>query len=243
MRKLTHLFIGALCFMGVTQPVWAVQQELPLARVAASAGLTYSWLSAERAVSLMRPGIVIVIRPGQSLYEVNDRVESSATAPRYANNDIYVSASFAEHITQLARQAQLRSQDIQNLERAYGAAAAPTAPAVSGSISLDVHPLQGSEAVIVTGHAPPTAPVMITLLATLSSDLPTVVVSRHNISADPDGKFQAIIPIAADFLRGSYLKVLATSVPSVVSASAQVLVGPPSPGLKVPADPPMGSIW
>jgi hypothetical protein len=243
MRKFSWLLVSALCFAGMTQPVWAAQQELPLARVAAAAGLTYSWLSAERAVSLTRPGIVIVIRPGESLYEVNDRVDSTATAPRYAGNDIYVSASFAEHIRQLARQAQLRSQATANLQKALEAADTPTAPTVSGSITLDVHPLQGSEALLITGQAPPAAPVMITLLATLSSDIPVVVVSRHDIAPDPDGRFQAVVPIAPDFFRGSYLKVLATSVLSVEPASAQVLVGPPNAGLKIPADYQPGSIW
>lgn len=241
MRKFLRLFVCALWFAGATQPVWAAQQELPLARVAAEAGLTYNWLSAERAVALTGPGVAIVIRPGQGLYEINDRVESTATAPHYASNDIYVSASLAEHIVQFARQTQLRLRAA--LQSAYEAAAEPTTPAVSGSITIEVHPLAGSEALVITGQAPPTAPIMITLLATLSSDLPTIVVSRHDISADQSGKFQAIVPIAPDFLRGSYLKVLATSVPSVVSASAEVLVGPPAPGLKVPADPPMGSIW
>src|ERR1700719_3109267 len=112
MRNFQQWFVFALFLVGATSPIQAAQQEVPLARVAASSGLSYSWLAAERAVSLTGPGIVIVIRPGMNLYEVDDlgaidgRVESTASAPRYANNDIYVSTPFAQHISQLARQAQ-----------------------------------------------------------------------------------------------------------------------------------------
>jgi len=72
MRNFQQWFVFALFLAGATLPIRAAQQELPLARVAASSGLSYSWLAAERAVSLTGPGIVIVIRPGMNLYEVDD---------------------------------------------------------------------------------------------------------------------------------------------------------------------------
>ena len=80
---------------------------VPLAQVAHDANLTYTWLVGTRAVQLNGPGIVLVVRPGDNLYEVNDRVEISADAPHYVSNDIYVSRALANHITHLARQAQL----------------------------------------------------------------------------------------------------------------------------------------
>jgi len=250
MRNFQYLLVCALFLTGAASPARAAQPDLPLARVAASSGLTYGWLAAERAVSLTGPGIVIVIRPGMNLYEVDDlgasdgRVESTASTPRYANNDIYVSASFAEHITQLARQAQLRMQSAARPQNAYRVAAVPAAPTVSGAIVLNVHQLAGAEALVVSGQAPPTAPVMITLLATLSSDVPVVVVGRHNVDTDANGNFQAVVPIGPDYVRNSYLKVLATSVPSVASASAQVLLGPINPGNDVaPFEQQPGSIW
>jgi hypothetical protein len=112
-----------------------------------------------------------------------------------------------------------------------------------GTIVLNVEPLEGAEALLVTGQAPPSATVMITLLATLSSDIPNVVLSRHNLTAEPDGKFQAIVPIAPDYMRDSFIHVLATSSPGVISASAQLLVQVPNKGLKVPWETFAGGIW
>lgn len=217
--------------------------RVPLAQVAHNAHLSYTWLVGTRAIQLNGPGIVLVIRPGDSLYEVNDRVEISADAPRYADNDIYVSTALANHIMHLARQAQLSIE-------------APTAQAASvalngdsavagprGTIVLNVEPLKGAEALIISGQAPPSAPVMITLLATLSSELPNIVLSRHNLEAGPDGRFQAIVPIASDYVRDSFIHVLATSSPGVISASAQLLVHPPNDGVKIPIDAFPGGIW
>jgi len=117
------------------------------------------------------------------------------------------------------------------------------APQVSGAISLEVHPLEGSEAVVVTGFAPVAAPVTITLLATLSSDIPTVVVSRHDAHPDASGRFQTIIPIAPNFLRGSIMDVLATSFSGVTPATAQFIVGPPNGKTSVSAEYMPGGIW
>ena len=190
--------------------------------------LEYAWLAATRAVQLSGPGIVLVVRPGDNLYEVDDRVEVTAVTPRYISNDIYVSqeACHTHHPTSTAsartrllrrkheQRAEVNAEQQQSLARRNCAAR-------SSSTSLQ---LKGAEAVLVTGDAPPTAPVRITLLATLSSDLPNVLLSRHDLTAGPDGKFQAIVPIAPDYMRDSFIHVLATSSPGVTSASAQLLV-------------------
>jgi hypothetical protein len=215
---------------------------IPLARVAHDANLTYKWLGAIRAVQLNGPGIVLVVRPGDNLYEVNDRVEISADAPRYVSNDIYVSQALANHITHLARQAQLSVEApiAQIVSAAYGGNAADEP---RGTIVLNVEPLKGAEALIVSGQAPPSAPVMITLLATISSELPNIVLSRHNLETGPDGRFHAIVPIAPNYVRNSFIHVLATSSPGVISASAQLLVHPPNEGVNVPVDSFPGGIW
>ena len=106
----------------------------------------------------------------------------------------------------------------------------------TGAISIDVHPVPGSEAVLVTGHAPSSAPVTITLLATISSDLPTVVVSRHETQPDANGNFQATISIAPNYVRDTYLRVLATSAAGSTPASAQITVGAPNAGQTVPLE-------
>lgn len=218
---------------------------IPLARVAQSAHLQYEWLAATRAVQLSGPGIVLVVRPGDDLYEVNDRVEVTADTPHYSSNDIYVSRALANHITRLARQAQLLvdAQAAQLVGESASARTEGYGGPTHGSIVLNVAPLEGAEALLVTGQAPPLAPIMITLLATLSSDVPNVVLSRHNLTAEADGKFQAIVPIAPDFVRDSFIHVLATSSPGVISASAQLLVHEPNAGIKVPAEAQPGGIW
>jgi Copper amine oxidase N-terminal domain len=245
MRPYRQVALLMLCTLVSTVYAGAASdQGVPLATVAREAHLEYSWLSATRAVQLSGPGIVLVVRPGDNLYEVDDRVEVTAVTPRYISNDIYVSQKLATHIIQLARQAQ-QLVGAQEARVAAEVNAEQQQPSVElrGTIVLNVIQLKGAEALLVTGDAPPSAPVMITLLATLSSDLPNVLLSRHDLTAGPDGKFQAIVPIAPDYMRDSFIHVLATSVPGVTSASAQLLVHAPNPGANVPVDYFPGGIW
>lgn len=246
MRPFRQVGLFVLCTLLSTQCVGAATgQEVPLARVAQTAHLQYEWLSTMRAVQLSGPGIVLVIRPGDNLYDINERVEVTAEAPRFASNDIYVSRALADHITHLAWQAQ--QQVSAQLKQAVIEAQVDREESIvgemHGTIVLNVEPLQGAEAVLVTGQAPPSAPVRLTLLATLSSELPDVLLSRHDTESGPDGKFQAIVPIAPDFMRESYIHVLATSVPGVISARAQLLVREPNAGVNVPVEAMPGGIW
>ncbi len=246
MRPYYQVVLFALCLQVTTVSVVADSaQSVPLATVARAAHLQYTWLSASRAVQLSGPGIVLVIRPGDNLYEVDDRVEVTAVTPRYISNDIYVSRKLANHINQLAWQAQ-RLASIQEAQAASVVNAMlqqVNAPELHGTIVLNVTQLQGAEALLVTGTAPPSAPVRITLLATLSSEIPNVLLSRHDLTAGPDGKFQAIVPISPDYLRDSFIHVLATSSPGVISASSQLLIHSANAGITVPVDAYPGGIW
>ena len=246
MRPFQQVVLLALCLQVTTVSVVAGSaQSVPLATVARAAHLQYTWLSASRAVQLSGPGIVLVIRPGDNLYEVDDRVEVTAVTPRYISNDIYVSSKLANHINQLAWQAQ-RLASIQEAQAASVTNAMlqqVNAPELHGAIVLNVTQLQGAEALLVTGNAPPSAPVRITLLATLSSDVPNILLSRHDLTAGPDGKFQAIVPIAPDYMRDSFIHVLATSLPGVISASSQLLIHPANAGITVPVEAFPGGIW
>jgi hypothetical protein len=250
MRPFRQVVFIAFCSLLVTQSVRAsAEAGIPLASVARSANLQYDWLTATRAVQLSGPGIVLVIRPGDYLYDVNDRVEVASVAPYYASNDIYVTPALAKHITSLARQAQW-AESAQEARFAKAAAievnqerTEAIVGTMEGSIVISATQLKGAEAVLITGQAPPLAPVLITLLATLSSELPNVLLSRHQTTAGPDGKFQAILPIAPDYWRDTFIHVLATSSPGVTPASAQLLVQEPNAGVKVPADAFPGGIW
>jgi hypothetical protein len=247
MRPYRQVVLPVLCLLLSAQgAAAAAEREVPLATVARDAHLEYTWLAATRAVQLSGPGIVLVVRPGDNVYEVDDRVEVTTVAPRYISNDIYVSQALATHITQLARQAQdLAAEQEAEALRLVNAdqQQQPGVPELRGTIVLNATPLQGAEAVLVTGYAPPTAPVRVTLLATLSSELPNVLLSRHDLTAGPDGKFQAIIPISPDYMRDTFIRVLATSSPGVTSASAQLLVMAPNTGTNVPSDAFPGGIW
>ena len=244
MRRFLHLVLLACLAIPAIPGAAAQSKEVPLSSVARSAHLSYAWLGGARAVQLSGPGIVLVLRPGDNLYEVNDRVESTATAPRYAaNNDLYVSSALAAHITALARYAQQRLANAQQSQRSVVQQSAASMAELRGAISLNVEQLKGAEAVLITGEAPPSAPVLITLLGLLSSELPNVLLSRHDLQAGPDGKFQAIVPIGPDYVRDSYLRVLATSGPGVTSASAQILIHPANAGLTVPYEQQPGGIW
>ncbi|TAM76110.1 hypothetical protein EPN44_06675 [bacterium] len=241
MRKLVWPVGIAVALLVMPFAASSAQGDLPLARVAHQSGMSYAWLGVERAVSLTRKGLVIVVRPGANEYEVNDRVEVAAQAPRYAAGDLYVSPVLAKRIETLARSAAKFAASAPRVREA-GAAMPRTGP-LSGQLAIEAQPLAGREAIVVNGQAPQGAPVTITLFGTLSSDLPTVVLSRHDVQADVNGRFQAVIPIASDYVRGSILHVVATSAPGVSPASAQLIVGPPNPQVSVPAEQASHEVW
>jgi hypothetical protein len=172
-----------------------------------------------------------VIRPGVTEYEVNDRVEFTDAAPAYVNGDLLVSRSLSARLARLALLAEAKDES--------SVALRSTAEQITagGTITIDVRPQTGSEALNVSGRAPSGAPVTLTLLATISPDLPTIVVSRHDVQADANGQFAAVISIASDYLRGSLLRVVATSA-GATPASATVTVGAPNAGATVPFDKP-----
>ncbi len=247
MRPYRQVVLLLFCWLLSAQCAVAAstEQGVPLASVARAAHLEYAWLAATRAVQLSGLGIVLIIRPGDNLYEVDDRVETTAVTPRYISNDIYISQKLATHIIQLARQAQMlvSAQEARAASEVREEQQQASSVELRGTIVLTATPLKGAEAVLVTGAAPPMAPVMITLLGTLSSDVPNVLLSRHTLTAGPDGKFQAIVPIGPDYMRDSFIHVLATSLPGVVSASTQLLVQAPNLGENVPVEAWPGGIW
>ena len=242
MRGILHSIAASLIAVSMLGPAVAATSDVPLSRVAAQSGYAMTWLGAERSVEISKPGMLIVIRPGQSLFEVNDRIETTAVAPRYGNNDLYISKSLANRIAQLARQPEIQSGQV-NHDSDPDPSVVAQSSAVTGAIQLEVHPLPGSEAIIVAGHAPPNAPVTITLYATFSTDLPTVVLSRHDAHPDASGRFSTIVPIAPDYFRGSHIDVLASSLPGVTAATAQYVVGSPNAGAVIPVTTFSNSVW
>ena len=216
----TALAISALPAEGASR--------VALSKVATQAGYAERWSPAEGSVVLSRAGMVVVLRPGALVYQVNDHDEVADTLPVYTAGDLYVSSALARHLEALAR----------GLSPAP--AGAETVPGnetqAHGSLTLEARQLQGAEAIGVYGTAPAGAPVTITLLAIVSSDIPTVVVSRHDAVTDVSGRFGLIVPIASAYERGTILRVVATSAPGVAPASAQLVVDAPNAGETVPLE-------
>ena len=203
------------------------QSRVALHDVAARAGYGYHWSNPGSAVVLSRPGTVIVLRPGAPVYQVNDHAEVTDEAPSYSRGDLYVTQALAKHLTALARR--------------YSPAAAPGAETAGdstaeahGSISLEARQLQGAEAISIDGNAPSGSQVTVTLLATVSPEVPTIVVSRHDVVTDATGRFGAVIPIASAYERGTLLTIVATSSSGAASASAHLVTDAPNAGASVP---------
>jgi hypothetical protein len=203
--------------------------SVPLQHVAAQAGYQYRWSPVGSSLVLYRPGTVVVLWPGAQVYQVNDHDEVTDSAPSYSHGDLYVTPALADHLEALARRF--------SPSAASGAGSSSTFDrTVQGAITLEARQLQGSEALDVEGTAPSGAPITITLLAQVSPDVPTILVSRHDIVSDVNGRFGAVIPIASAYERGTILKVLATSATGVASAQAQFITGAPNAGVSVPLD-------
>ncbi len=226
--KLLPAFIAAV-LVSLASPAVAQTRMVSLHDTAARAGYQYVWLAAEQAASLTRPGMVILVRPGNQFYEVNDRSEAASAIPRSAGSDILVPPSLAQRIRLLAAP---RTE-------AQAAQMAPltiTETPVLGALSLSVTNAEGQEAIVVSGRGPSLAPVQLVLVGTLSSEIPTVLISRHDLRIGRSGRFSTTIPIAPNFSRGTILTVRATSLDTVASAEAKLLVGSPNPHVTVPAE-------
>ncbi len=100
--------------------------------------------------------------------------------------------------------------------------------AASGTIGLRVAPVNGREAIAIDGVGPAQVPVTLTLRSTIDSDLPITLLSRTNIVVGDDGRFHVVVPIAPGFWRGSTVTVDATSLSTIKSATAELVVGPPT---------------
>lgn len=221
----------ALAVLALSLPALpaGAQTREAAATVAAHSGYTYQWSTQGSVLVLSRPGMVVVLRPGSQVYEVNDHDEVADAAPSYSQGDLYVTPSLAAHLEALARRISPTA--------AHSADAQPPAGATAqGSITMEARQLQGAEAISVNGSAPSGVPVTITLLAVVSSDIPTIVVSRNDVVTDANGRFNAIIPIASAYERGTLLRVVATSASGISSATSQLVMDPPNNGVTVPLE-------
>ena len=197
-----------------------------LRRVAGQAGYAYAWSASASEVTLSRPGLTIVLRPGNRRYQINDRVAYASEAPVYENGDLLISDDVAAELRTLAGRTPVsRAMEGTRIGTVTGYA--------TGSLTLTAQPAAGRDAIVVDGTAPAALPVTITLTGTISRDIPVVTLNRVTLATD--GTFHATVPVAT-MPRGSVVTVTATSLPGVSPASTRISVGPHLPRLDSPLD-------
>ena len=218
----------ALSFIAaVTAPVVAAEPSIPLTRIATENGYTYAWLAGEGAVSLSRPGVVVVLRAGQKLYRVGDRVVSADRAPYYDGTDLVVSQSVAANLRRIAQAFPLPPAPL--------APPTQTAP-ITGSLSVEARQVAGRDAIAVSGRGPADVPVFVTLTGEISRDLPVVVLARITTRVKPDGSYEADIGISSAPPPDTVVIATVTSVTGVKSSSARVVLKATSPAVNSPLD-------
>jgi len=226
---LVQLSTIAFALTLVIRPAAAGGEFVPLARLAPALGYTYTWIAAESAVALTRPGMYVLVRTGNQLYDVNNAVESTAQAPVYRNNDIYIGTSLAARLRSLADSTRPAGA---NLAAVRSTAVAPS----HGSLTVATVPTNTADAVIVSGTGPANTPLTITLSADITRDMPRVVLSRTSIETDAAGNYSSRISTAPLELRKSLVLVSATSGPGVIEAHTSFLLGESSPKIAHPVD-------
>jgi hypothetical protein len=210
--------------------------DTPLVKVASELGFIYGYLGPEDAVSLSRPGVTIVIRPGERLFDVNDRTESmDGPAPHFYNSDVFVSDEMFNRLRRIAA----RYPAVPGGDRAIvvvnpnAAGAAPISGAITG---LSVTQTPGDQTLTVAGKAPANLPVTLSVIGTLSNELPNVLLSRREIVAEADGTFNTTVPVASGYFRGGLITLEASSVTGITPAKKRLELKPVNDGVIVPAD-------
>ncbi len=218
-----------------TAPAAIAGHETPLSKAAAELGFQYSYLGPEDAVALTKPGVTIVIRPGELLFDVNDRTEAmDGSPPRFSHDDIYISDSLLSRLRQLAvRYGVAPGSGVISITSGQGNGPAPISGAITG---LSVVQVPGKQEISVGGKAPGNAPITLTLIGTFSIEVPDVVLSRHEVLADIDGTFKTAFSVAPGYYRGGILTLVASSVEGVSPAKAQIVMKAPNGNVSIPAD-------
>src|SRR5579884_944837 len=155
-RFVPALFVTAL----LASPATA-HTGTPLMRVAENAGYVYAWSASASEVTLSRPGLTVVLRPGTRRYEVNERVAYASEPPVYENGDLTVPADVVNELRTLAG----RNPDARAMEGARtGSVIRPVAANASGTLTLTARAMTGREAIAIDGTAPASVPVTLTLV-------------------------------------------------------------------------------
>jgi hypothetical protein len=230
--------LALFAFSAFLAPVAAVSatNQVPLTQAAAQLGYSYAYLGPQDAVQLSRPGLIILIRPGEKLIDVNDRTEAMDTAPVFIKDDLYVPGSFVDRLRQLANKFPVTAAPPSTEASVVIVGPRSGQTVHGGTISLSVRQLPGTQSLAVSGTAPPTAPITVTMKETFWSEVPDVVLNRDDVDTDSNGRFEAIVPVAPGYFRGGIITVVASSLPGVTTASAKIVLRPPNANVDVPAE-------
>jgi hypothetical protein len=209
---------SVLAFAAVATPVAVLASGASLQHIAVMDGYTMRWLGPERSVCLSRNGIVVVLRPGTVLYDVNSHEEVADLPPvATGHGDLQISNALATRLNALA------SESSKTGVTATGRLVIPVVTDPQGTIVVSAQVIPGRHALSVDGSAPRNARVTLTLFATLAPDLPTVFLRRNELQADINGRFAAVVPLAPDYFSGSSVTLYATSE-GVQSAATRVVL-------------------
>jgi hypothetical protein len=232
-RYLSASGLAAAVFF-TSVPAAIAAHSTPLMKAAADLGYAYSYLGPEDAVALTKPGVTIVIRPGERLFDVNDRTEAmEGSAPVFSHSDIYISDALFSRLRQIAGKYPSQTSGERAIVVQNGSASANVTGAITG---LTLSQVPGKQDINVWGKAPANVPITLTLIGTFTTEIPDVVISRNEVVSDADGSFKTDIPPASAFYRGAILTVVASSVTGVSSAKAQIVLKSPNGNVDVPND-------
>ncbi len=232
-RYLTAMLLAAAVLMTSTPSAFAAHLT-SLMKAAADLGYAYSYLGPEDAVALTKPGVTIVIRPGERLFDVNDRTEAmDGSAPMFSHSDIFISDSLLARLRQIAGKYPAQTSGERAIVVQNGSAVANVTGAIT---SLTLSQVPGKQDINVWGKAPANLPITLTLLGTFTIEIPDVVISRNEVVSDADGTFKTDISPASAFYRGAILTLVASSVSGVTSSKAQIVLKAPNGTTVIPGD-------
>ncbi|MBC5799127.1 MAG: hypothetical protein GIX03_08085 [Candidatus Eremiobacteraeota bacterium] len=206
----------------------SADDALSLTRVARQLGFHYSYLPFENAVSLARPGIVVVVRPGDPFFSANERREPVfGMVPEYRQNDVYVSRSFMSEIRGLGQPFPAPSARL----------VVQRGPVDQGHVSeLHLSQIPDAPTITVTGTATPGSRIEVVLRAALSASVPIVILDRATAFSDSSGAFATVVSIAPDHWYASRFIVEASGEGDAAPTIAKIDAMEQNPAARTKAD-------
>jgi hypothetical protein len=106
--------------------------------------------------------------------------------------------------------------------------------AAGSSATLVLSQVPGSYHIAVSGKALPSTPLVLTVLGTVSSDVPDILVNRRTVVTDRAGNFNFEVAPAGDYFGEGLMTVVAASPSGTILARGRIVLKIPNAGLSVP---------